>query len=98
MQGVSRTSGLQPGNKGGSDAALCFVRASRMEPSQFDRQPGRKLQIGGALALALGVILLIALHAPRPGSPVDIHPIGWAFVVVGAFCLAAGTIGRKLLL
>jgi hypothetical protein len=69
-----------------------------MEPSEFDRQPGRRLQVGGALALGIGFLLLIFVHKPPPGSPVDVHMIGWAFVIVGAFCLLAGTVGRKLLL
>jgi len=68
-------------------------------PRNFDRQPGRRLQVGGALAIGLGILLLIFLHTPPPpGSPVDVHRIGWAFLVVGIFCLVAGTIGRKLLL
>jgi len=69
-----------------------------MEPEEFDRQPGRRLQIGGALATGIGILLLIFLHAPPPGSPVDVHKIGWAFLFVGIFCLVAGTVGRKLLL
>ena len=69
-----------------------------MEPSDFDRQPGRRLQVGGALSLGIGILLLIFLHAPPPGSPVDAHMIGWAFVIVGVFCLVAGSVGRKLLL
>jgi hypothetical protein len=69
-----------------------------MEPENFDRQPGRRLQVGGALATGIGVLLLIFLHAPAPGAPVDVHRIGWAFLVVGIFCLVAGTVGRKLFL
>ena len=69
-----------------------------MEPSEFDRQPGRRLKVGGALAFGIGVLLLIFLHKPPAGSPVEVHMVGWAFVVVGAFYLLAGTIGRKLLL
>ena len=69
-----------------------------MEPQDFDRQPGRRLQIGGAVAAGIGILLLIFLKAPPPGSPVDVHRIGWAFLVVGIFGIAAGTIGRKLFL
>ncbi|MGA2905109.1 MAG: hypothetical protein ABSD98_14845 [Candidatus Korobacteraceae bacterium] len=67
-----------------------------MEPSDFDRQPGRRAQIGGALAAGIGILLLIFLPAPPPGSPLDVHRIGYAFLVVGIFCIAAGTIGRWL--
>jgi hypothetical protein len=66
-----------------------------MEPYQFDRQPGRRAQVGGALAI--GILLLIFLPRAAPDSPIDVHRIGWAFVGVGAFCLVAGTITRKLL-
>jgi len=69
-----------------------------MEPQNFDRQPGRRLQVGGALAAGIGIVLLIFLHAPPPGSPVDVHRIGWAFLAVGIFGMVAGTIGRKLFL
>ncbi len=67
-----------------------------MEPSQFDRQPGRRAQVGGALAIGIGILLLICLPHAMPDFPVDLHKIGWPFVVVGVFCLIAGTIGRRL--
>ena len=69
-----------------------------MEPNQFDRQPGRRAQVGGALAVGIGILLLLFLPHPAPDSPVDAHRIGWAFIAVGVFCLAAGTIARKLML
>jgi len=67
-----------------------------MEPDPFDRQPGRRAQVGGALAIGIGILLLIFLPHPPPGSPIDVHKIGWAFIVVGVFCLIAGTIGRRI--
>jgi hypothetical protein len=67
-----------------------------MEPTNFDREPGRRLQIGGALAAGIGILLLIFLHAPPPGPAVDVRRIAWAFLAVGIFGIAAGTIGRKL--
>ena len=69
-----------------------------MEPQNFDRQPGRRMQVGGALALGIGILLLIFLPAPAPGSPVDVHRVSYAFIAVGVLGLVAGTIGRKLLL
>jgi len=69
-----------------------------MEPYQFDRQPGIRAQVGGALAIGLGILMLIFLPHLAPGSPVDVHRIGWAFLGVGIFCLVAGTIARMLLL
>jgi len=69
-----------------------------MEPCQFDRQPGRRAQVGGTLAVGIGIMLLIFLPHATSDSPVDVHRIGWAFVGVGVFCPAAGTIARKLLL
>jgi len=52
--------------------------------------------MGGALAIGIGILLLICLPHAMPDSPVDIHKIGWPFVGVGAFCLIAGTIGRRI--
>jgi hypothetical protein len=69
-----------------------------MERENFDRQPGRRMQVGGALALAIGILLLIFLPVPAPGAPVDLHRISYVFIAVGVFGIAAGTIGRKLLL
>ena len=69
-----------------------------MEPQSFDRQPGRRMQIGGALALAIGIMLLIFLPVPAPGAPVDLHRISYVFIAVGVLGLVAGTVGRKLLL
>lgn len=73
-------------------------KMAAMESEQFDRQPGRRLQVGGAMAAGIGILLLIFLQAPPPGSPVDVHRIGWAFLVVGILGTGIGTIGRKLLL
>ena len=67
-----------------------------MEPYRFDRQPGRRAQVGGVLAIGIGILLLILLPRPAPESPIDVHRIGWAFLGVGVFCLAAGTIVPKL--
>ncbi len=69
-----------------------------MEPQDFDRQPGRRAQIGGLLALGIGLLLLVVLPKPAPGAPIDVHRISYAFIAVGVFCIAVGTIGRKLLL
>jgi hypothetical protein len=67
-----------------------------MESNSFDRQPGRRAQVGGALAIGIGILMLICLPHATPDSPIDLHRIGWPVVVIGAFCVIAGTIGRKL--
>jgi hypothetical protein len=69
-----------------------------MEPQNFERQPGRRMQVGGALALGLGILLLIFLPASSPGAPINVHRISYAFIAIGLFGIVAGTIGRKLLL
>lgn len=78
--------------------ATVIFACTEMGPYQFDRQPGRRAQVGGALAIGIGILLLIFLPHAAPDSPVDVHRIGWAFVGVGVFCLVAGTIARKLML
>ena len=59
-----------------------------------DQEPGRRAQIGGGLAAFIGIVWLIAVRPAPPGAPVDIHKMGWAFLVVGIFGLAIGTLGR----
>lgn len=68
-----------------------------MEPQDFDHQPGRRMQIGGTLALGLGILLFIFLPEPAPGSALEVHRISYAFIAVGLFGVVVGTIGRKFL-
>ena len=64
----------------------------------FDQEPGRRAQIGGALAAFIGVVWLVFVPSAPADSPVDIHRAGWAFLVVGIFGLVFGTLGRWFLL
>jgi hypothetical protein len=59
---------------------------------------GRRAQIGGALAIFIGVLLLVFGPGPSPGSPLNLHQMARIFVGIGAFCLAVGTLARWLFL
>jgi hypothetical protein len=63
-----------------------------------DDQPGRRSQIGGGLAVFIGMVWLVAVPSGPPGAQVDIHKAGWIFLMVGIFGLAVGTLGRWLYL
>jgi hypothetical protein len=55
---------------------------------------GRRSQIGGGLAVFLGVLLFLATPPAPPGAPVDIHKMAMLFIAVGIFGIAVGTFAR----
>ena len=55
---------------------------------------GRRSQIGGALAIFLGVLLLVATPAATQDAPVNVHQMATILVVIGVLALAAGTFAR----
>jgi hypothetical protein len=55
---------------------------------------GRRSQVGGALATLIGALWLVFVPPAPPGAPVDLRRGGLAFLVVGIFGLAVGTLGR----
>ena len=57
---------------------------------------GRRAQVGGAIAVFIGVLLLLLGPAPTP--PLDPHKLAWLFVGIGLFLVIAGTVARWLLL
>ena len=59
---------------------------------------GRKAQAGGAVALLIGVLLLFFGPSQAPGSTLNPHQLDWLFIGFGVFLVAAGTVGRWLLL
>ena len=54
---------------------------------------GRRAQVGGGVAVFLGVLLLVAA-GPGAGGPVDLHKMAVLFVVIGAVLFLAGTFAR----
>jgi hypothetical protein len=55
---------------------------------------GRRAQVGGGLAVFIGLIWLMFVSPAPPGALVDWHRGGLAFLAVGIFGLAIGTFGR----
>ena len=59
---------------------------------------GRKAQVGGALAVLIGILLLFFGPPKAPGVPLDPHQMDYAFIALGIFLLLVGTIARMFLL
>ena len=59
---------------------------------------GRKAQVGGALAVLIGILLLLFGPTKAPGVPLDPHQMDCAFIGLGIFLLLVGTIARMFLL
>ena len=54
---------------------------------------GRKPQVGGGLAVFIGILLLVFFPSAQPGTP-DIHKMALIFIGIGIFLIAAGTYAR----
>jgi hypothetical protein len=55
---------------------------------------GRRSQVGGALAVFIGILWLVFVPPAAAGALVDVHRGGLAFLVVGIFGIAVGSLGR----
>lgn len=55
---------------------------------------GRRAQVGGGLAMIIGVILLAVTARAVPGAGVDIHQMALIFIAFGIFLAAAGCFAR----
>jgi hypothetical protein len=56
--------------------------------------PGRRAQVGGGIAVFLGVLLLLFLPSGRPGAALDLQGMARIFVVIGVLLFAVGTWAR----
>jgi hypothetical protein len=72
------------------------------DDSEFTRTTrsnvGRRAQIGGFIAVFIGVLLLVFGPSPAPGIPLDPHKLDYLFIGIGLFLLVVGAIARWLLL
>jgi hypothetical protein len=67
------------------------------EPARPTRSNlGKRTQIGGAIAVYIGVLLLLLGPAPTP--PLNPHRLAWLFIAIGLFLFVAGTVARRLFL
>jgi hypothetical protein len=57
---------------------------------------GMKAQVGGGLAIFVGVMLLVFASVRTPGPGLDIHEMAKVFIGFGIFLLLAGTMGRVM--
>lgn len=57
---------------------------------------GMKAQIGGGLAIVIGVLLLVFFPIVPPGPGLDLHQMARVFIGIGIVLLAAGTLARRL--
>ena len=71
------------------------MRSDDFELGGTTRYPvGLKAQVGGGIAIFLGVLLLVFLPVKPPGPGLDLHQMAKVFIGIGVFLLAAGTVGR----
>ena len=54
-------------------------------------QLGRRAQVGGAIALVLGLMLTLLFPQTSAGAPLDLHQMAKLFIAFGLFLLALGT-------
>lgn len=64
------------------------------EPELTSNPPGRRAQVGGGIAVFLGVLLLLFFPSVRPGAALDLHGMAKIFLVVGALLFTVGTFAR----
>ncbi len=55
---------------------------------------GRRSKVGGGIAVFIGLLLLAATPPAPPAAPLNIHQMATAFIAVGLFGIAAGTLAR----
>ena len=54
---------------------------------------GRRSQVGGGIAVFIGLLLLLATP-PSPPAAVNTHQMAMIFIAVGVFGIVAGTLAR----
>jgi uncharacterized membrane protein YczE len=55
---------------------------------------GRKPQVGGGLAVFIGVLLLLFFPSVPLGAPLNLHQMAIIFILIGASLIAVGTFAR----
>jgi hypothetical protein len=68
------------------------------ETTQARNRVGRKAQVGGALAVFIGVLLRFFGPSATPGIPLNPHQMAYVFIGLGIFLVLVGTIARMILL
>jgi uncharacterized membrane protein YczE len=75
------------------------MNRDQQNPEESDREKlarrrlGRKPQIGGGIAVFIGVLLLAFVPAVPQARP-DIHQMAWIFIAIGISLIAVGTFSR----
>ena len=57
---------------------------------------GSKALTGGAIAIFIGILLLVFGPSPTPGAPLNPHQMAYAFLGAGIFLLFVGFLARVL--
>lgn len=55
---------------------------------------GRKLQVGGGLAVFLGVLLLLFSPSVPSGALLNLHQMATIFIIIGVLLIVVGTFAR----
>jgi hypothetical protein len=53
---------------------------------------GRKAQVGGSIAVLIGVLLRLFGPSATPGVPLNPHGLAYLFIGLGIFLILVGTI------
>ncbi len=65
-----------------------------MDDPELDKGLGKRAQIGGGLAAFIGVLLLVFTSPASVRTPVDLDKMAMAFIAIGVFLVAVGTLSR----
>jgi hypothetical protein len=57
-------------------------------------QIGRRAQVGGGLAIFLGVLLFVGTPPAVPGAAINVRQMDLVFIVIGGLGVAGGTFVR----
>ena len=77
-----------------------MAREALVDPSEPGRlrraktRLGRKPQVGGALAILIGVLVWFATPPASPGDPISLHHLAALFLIIGLALLVTGTLVR----
>jgi hypothetical protein len=79
-------------NFGGNEV---FVDPEESDSESLARDRlGRKPQVGGGLAVFIGVLQLLFFPSVPPGAPLNLHQMAIIFILIGVLLIAVGTFAR----
>jgi len=68
--------------------------SNHVERSRAGSQIGRRAQVGGGLAIFLGVLLFVGTPPTASGAAINVRQMALVFIVIGGLGVAAGALAR----